>query len=596
MKNSKTIFTIFLVTIAIALFFFFKNNGKNHSETNIKIPENISLRYHFEVEEVLESEENAKLFKLKSSRLGKSSISGVVSFSKVEDFFFKISLEDMTICEIEVLDKNLCVAKDELKTKSAFVKFSKEGTPISVLFSPEETPLLKKIIKSIFSSFRYEKVQTPTIRTETLTDLLFDFQYEMKDQILSKKSVNVTPLFSYLPKDSMGITSGEALYVFNSKIYPETIKGEFVSTFLSQQKPILHSRTHFSFKLIATLPHTRQDEKVLTLFVEEHLELSNTQLGQEERILKAQLGTFTMSQLINEVKQALKTGKYESISDWIINASALLKLNPQLAYELGTLLNAEGNIQGRDLIFDVLAAANTKEAQDVLMGHLKAIGAQHEEFPRLLKRTFSLSNPSEKFNSFLKDIVEKTEDLKTFESTALILGSQAASYARLGNNDLAHKTLELISEKMHQHDDSFLEFGIRALGNAAHPDFENEILRYGDSPNERLRLATALALRRYTSDSAKEELLRLCADKAEAVQDEAIASLRRKPLNPSDQNFLVSNFKNYSSSTMGEVMNILESSNTLNVNTLALLVQTMKETELPRDIQDRIQRFAERFK
>ena len=209
-------------------------------------------------------------------------------------------------------------------------------------------------------------------------------------------------------------------------------------------------------------------------------------------------------------------------------AVALLRGWPELADEVIPLA-LRSTSGGRQLAFDMLSAAGTREAQAAMRSLLSLPEVMSwPERVVLVQRFVFVSAPTDESGEFLLAMLDKAEDADDLELQRATLHPLGAVAGRLDNLWLA--------ERMHarlvataQYEEPLLRAGaIAGLGNAKRPGDVPRFLAAAGDVDSNVRLEAVSALRFWVAPDTTVALLDALADENAAVASTALDVLRKR--------------------------------------------------------------------
>lgn len=218
----------------------------------------------------------------------------------------------------------------------------------------------------------------------------------------------------------------------------------------------------------------------------------------------------------------------------VTRAVGLLRGWPELTPEVGALAARARSSHGRRLVFDLLAAAGTPEAQQMLRTLIAdPTAAPERERPTLVQRFALIQRPESATGWFVLDLYDAA-DGELRRALLYPLGSLAR---RLQASDpwvagLLHERLLVALAAEPSGPD--LIAALAGLGNAGRPDDRGRLLAYLADADDDVRWTAIDALRELPGDDTTQALFAALTDRAPRVAARALALLHGRHLGPDD--------------------------------------------------------------
>lgn len=212
-----------------------------------------------------------------------------------------------------------------------------------------------------------------------------------------------------------------------------------------------------------------------------------------------------------------------------IRARGLMIANPELAHGVGELFNAAQSTTSRQIVADMLAQADTPQAQAVLRGVVeREVSAGADDRTLILQRLAFVDRPdraSFELALRLHAAATRDEDHSVVAASLHLLGELAR---QLGPKHpaLSGMAMKLLRDTLDDGDDPLLlAAALGGLGNAGDPADVTRVLQIVATGDDRLRSLAALALRRMPGPSVAPTLLTLVHDESALVSARAESAL-----------------------------------------------------------------------
>lgn len=264
--------------------------------------------------------------------------------------------------------------------------------------------------------------------------------------------------------------------------------------------------------------------------------------GTERQLLEGFAGHLTLEELLDGVRVAMVTGR--PARGLASRATALLRLRPELADALGALFT-EGSLTyaGQGLVLDILASAGTPRAQASMRAALASRAARKSEagYGLLVQRLSFVAEPDAETLAFLAHAYAgAARGARTGDrlATAQSLGAAAAHLARSpreAEREAARRQIEaLAADARAARGPEERAALIGAVGNAGSHDSLPLLGAMKGDPDDRVRAAVALALRKDPSAESRAMLLELVTDAEATVSGAALDALGYQRLGEGD--------------------------------------------------------------
>jgi HEAT repeat protein len=209
-------------------------------------------------------------------------------------------------------------------------------------------------------------------------------------------------------------------------------------------------------------------------------------------------------------------------------AAALLRSEPELARELIPLV-LDADDGGRQLGFDVLAAAGTPESQQVMRELLvDPAGAEWTQRELLFARFAFVDAPTTESGEFLLAqlaLAQNAGDLQMFEALLYPIGTVTGRVQDAWLGERMHD--ELVAAAAHE-DTKVRAGAIAGLGNARRKDDVPRIIAAASDHESVVRLEALASLRTHVEPRATETLLVHLDDEDPDVASRALTVLRKR--------------------------------------------------------------------
>lgn len=255
----------------------------------------------------------------------------------------------------------------------------------------------------------------------------------------------------------------------------------------------------------------------------------------DRQMLEGHTGGLTFDGLAKGLTTSWDNRRTEK-RQWIVKATALLKLDPSLCPELvemgfgesSTLTDAQ-----RVLVFDMLAAAGHAEAQAAMRDALGRPAARPLNVA-LVQRFSFVERPSAETVAFVLAARDGGDRNSTI-ATSYALGSIAKHLRAAGDEATASEIDSVLAGALASaRSDADRAELLRAVGNAASVTTVPAIQAYASSKDVSVRTAAAWALRDTPTAEARATLLSLAGDSDTDVTRSALTALSHHPLDAED--------------------------------------------------------------
>lgn len=275
----------------------------------------------------------------------------------------------------------------------------------------------------------------------------------------------------------------------------------------------------------------------LASFEARHAGELSTAVDLDRQMLEGHAGGLTFDGLAKGLATDWGSRRTEK-RQWIVQATALLKLDPSLCPELVELGFGEGSTLGdrqRVLIFDMLAAAGHAEAQAAMRDALGRPTAR-AQMVALVQRFSFVEKPDADTVAFVLAARESPGATRNETiATSYALGSIAKHLRATGDQAAAEKIDTVLEDALARaRTDADRAELLRAVGNAASVVTVPAVQAYASSTDPSVRTAAAWALRDTPTAEARTTLLSLAGDADTDVTRSAIAALSHHPLAAAD--------------------------------------------------------------
>lgn len=242
-----------------------------------------------------------------------------------------------------------------------------------------------------------------------------------------------------------------------------------------------------------------------------------------QRALQTQAGSLDRQRLLDGLLGFAATQTSPS-SEWLWRAVGRLRLNPELAAELGALLPGLSPF-GQALIADLLASAGHPQAQAALCAALDdpKLIATPVNRARLLQRLGFVKAPTAESAAFVEALAQD-DDIRMRRAAHLTRGGMARQM------DDPTPIVEALIDATHADEPAEARAAIAGLGNTAHPDAAPAIFEQTAANDPVMRRTAAQALR--LMPDADDTLARMAGDPVDTVQQAALAALNQRAPTP----------------------------------------------------------------
>jgi len=226
---------------------------------------------------------------------------------------------------------------------------------------------------------------------------------------------------------------------------------------------------------------------------------------------------------------------------WVVQASALLELEPKLIAEVAIRFEDDQlPTAGRLAILDLLAATGGDEAKAALMKVLDGPAAREDE-SRLafVQRLMLVEEPNLTMARGVRERLASSQarnDADMAYAEAHVLGAIAGNLAARGERREAKAAIETLARAVDSSTTPTSRAAyVAALGNAGDRTQVARIAKHADDGDQGVRRAVASALRKTKDPAARATLVKLAVDADTDVQVTAVDSLAEHGVGPAEQ-------------------------------------------------------------
>jgi hypothetical protein len=255
------------------------------------------------------------------------------------------------------------------------------------------------------------------------------------------------------------------------------------------------------------------------------------------QILEQRAAGLTPDAMRTQILSFGLTGTFPA-KDWLLRASALLTLHPELCMDLAGLFEHDAMTdRGRAQIAQLLAGTGTPEAQSALRAALESPAARANPvlYRSAVQSFLVVARPTRESLEFLTSAFRGARGLDDVHATALALGAAAGSAYRSGDPDAAKPIDAALVRALRgakSADEKAALLG--AIGNVGMPDDLATIRDYARDDEADVRAAAAFALRKIDTPDARQALLGFAADSSPDVEKNAFDALAYESLGADD--------------------------------------------------------------
>jgi HEAT repeats len=280
----------------------------------------------------------------------------------------------------------------------------------------------------------------------------------------------------------------------------------------------------------------------LSLLIEDYTERSTAavQLStkppeelRERAIETNTLGDSTLASLLTELTAAEKSQGKSNTTQLYLKLKALFYLHPETCEPFRKLLTtAPTSSVTMNLVTEALTAAGNPQAQQVLVGVLRARSDDEAMFSKLSSLLAQTKSPTQEAENFLSEAAFKEPETNTVKTAQITIGTMAWN---IGNSDpqRAQRIVERLIEHLGSSSDPNVSWRLlSAIGNAGSTEAIPTIKKFLNDPSPDLRGGAAYALRWIDSDEADDLLsATLVSDSEASVRLEALSALSYRDMN-----------------------------------------------------------------
>jgi hypothetical protein len=239
------------------------------------------------------------------------------------------------------------------------------------------------------------------------------------------------------------------------------------------------------------------------------------------RALEERVRGMTWESMRDDLLRYGAGGKMPEHNRWLWRAAGLLRLDPAMAEKLEALFFDDG-LEGptKALVLDLLAQVGHPEAQAALRRILSDPRAQaRADFGQLIQRAGFVREPEAATVQTVQGVFESPPTPEASRASAATLGALAAASG-------AEAPVDALLDAAAQASGLDREAALVGLGNSRNPKAREVIAKGLSAPEESTRAAAARALRHFTDDESRSQLVALLGDSSAAVAQGALSALR----------------------------------------------------------------------
>ncbi|MBX3216871.1 MAG: HEAT repeat domain-containing protein [Labilithrix sp.] len=437
-------------------------------------------------------------------------------------------------------DADLEAVRTALEGKSVALEVDDRGRLVSMRTPADAHAMLGDVMKALATELTFELAEDDAItwtaeEPTTIGKALGDYRYERTgDQYVVERtrrgytSVHAVDIQKHAP-DSDGFTR----LTFTRDGVLQSITGR-EDVRVAHAQETFAAATQISLSFVESAPFVfGGDEELASYRIHAHEDDES-----DERADLALVGSFGRKDLAALVAAYAAGGA--PTRGALAKAAAFLRLNPKECETLEAMFARDQSARAKNIVFDVLVSAGSKEAQAAMMRLLDSPPARHDpEAHRQLVQRFALVvRPTTDALAYIRELERKASssgDTALSHAALVTRGAVLGQLRKTGDTTAEEEARALLDRARGDLSKSTPEDRVvlvMAVGNLEHPRASEALTNLSSDDKPEVRAGVAIALRHNDDRDAPKLLMKLMSDAEPFVARSAIESHLSRDLSP----------------------------------------------------------------